>query len=116
MVGEATSGSADNGTCKYAIAPTINIATINSVVATGRRMKMRDGFTASLRLRWFAATFSTSRIGSAGGIRFGRRRGAGRRTVRRGGASLNSGGRRQLNLRAIAQPIAALGHDDLARL
>src|SRR5580658_10655211 len=44
MVGYATSGNADSGNWKNAMNPTTRIATINSVVATGRRMKRRDGF------------------------------------------------------------------------
>ena len=42
----ASSGSADSGSSRYATIPASRIATMRSAVATGRRMKSRDGFTA----------------------------------------------------------------------
>src|SRR5271169_2040554 len=85
----------------------MRMATIKSVVATGRRMKMREGFTALLRWRWFAAPLSASRAGGAGRGRLaGRWRSRSRRRRRI----------RQLDLRAIAQPVAAFGDHDFAGL
>src|SRR5262245_50866845 len=44
MVGKSTCGSAETGSCRYATTPHRKIASIRSVVATGRTMKRRDGF------------------------------------------------------------------------
>ena len=48
MVGKSTCGRGDTGSTVNAIAPAIATATVSSVVATGRSMKIRDGF---MRLR-----------------------------------------------------------------
>ncbi len=44
MVGKSTCGSADSGRNLNPTMPASTMATINSAVATGRRMKGRDGF------------------------------------------------------------------------
>src|SRR5580698_7385803 len=44
MVGKSTCGSGDTGNTVNAITPASATATVSSVVATGRWMKMRDGF------------------------------------------------------------------------
>jgi hypothetical protein len=44
MVGKSTSGKGATGKTLKAMAPAITIAIVSSVVATGRRMKVLDGF------------------------------------------------------------------------
>src|SRR5580658_3265403 len=109
--------------------PTTRMAIISSVVATGRRTKMRDGFMcwparsqpSSLTgaRRSAAARIAAEATGAAAaGTEFalawatrsvlvlGLRLGPGLRDFR--------GGRvRQLHRRAIAQAVAAIGHDDV---
>lgn len=44
MVGKSTCGSGDTGSTTNAMVPAMATATVSSVVATGRSIKMRDGF------------------------------------------------------------------------
>src|SRR5450432_3014315 len=102
------------------MAPTISIATINRVVATGRRMKMREGFmrlglkpaSASLRLRRFAARPVAPRTWRPGSARLAWWPRAG--GLSRAGRSGRGIG--QLHWRAVAQAITALGNHDFAGL
>src|ERR1019366_3859229 len=48
IVGKSTSGSGDTGRTSYATAPARAIATVSSVVATGRRMKGAEMFMLAL--------------------------------------------------------------------
>src|ERR1700733_16327203 len=102
------------------MAPTIKIATMSSVVATGRKMNMRDGFmraqlkaqlpvssqtnAQSASLRWFGARSRAVRAGRARRIRS--------RSARwlRGRRPFRS---RQHYLRPVAQAVAAFRHHDL---
>src|ERR1035437_10098315 len=55
IVGKSTSGRGDTGSTSYATAPARAIATVSSVVATGRRMKGAEIFMPALpvlRLRF----------------------------------------------------------------
>src|SRR5437016_11905065 len=103
--------------------PTSMIAAISSEVATGRRMKMRDGLTAS----WCSGSLRVAPAALAVGtlLRICRRsRLCGRRRLR-SGCRLFSRGRLRLcgpttlhqpHLGAVLQPIGAVGDDPLPRL
>src|SRR3954452_24845113 len=43
MVGKSTCGSGETGSTRYAIAPAIVTASVNSAVATGQRMNSSEG-------------------------------------------------------------------------
>src|SRR4051794_30569234 len=103
--------------------PTSMIAAISSEVATGRRMKMRDGLTVF----WFSGSLRAAPAALAVGALLRICRGSrlrGRWRLRSGGR-LFSGGRLRLSgpttlhqphLGAVLQPIGAGGDDPLPRL
>src|SRR5437764_15423382 len=103
--------------------PTSMIAAISSEVATGRRMKMRDGLTVF----WCSGSLCVAPAALAVGalLRICRRsRVCGRRRLR-SGCRLFSRGRLRLSgpttlyqphLGAVLQPIGAIGDDPLPRL
>src|SRR5690606_29136150 len=55
IVGKSTSGSAATGRFTYASAPNSVIASITSMVATGRRMNGSESFIRRLRRGWLGA-------------------------------------------------------------
>src|SRR6185312_918719 len=96
--------------------PTARIAIISSEVATGRRMKMREGFMRLPRRALRGTRLSSSR---AEGIHPGTATEAAVAAVFAACCScllwrtVNRSVRRQFHLRAVAQAIAPLGHDDI---
>src|SRR4051794_23383067 len=103
--------------------PTSMIAAISSEVATGRRMKMRDGLTVSWCFGSLCVAPTALAVGAL--LRICRRsRLRGRRRLR-SGCRLFSRGRLRLSgptalhqphLGAVLQPIGAIGDDSLPRL
>src|SRR5947199_6186050 len=102
------------------------IATISSDVATGRRMKMRDGLTPDFRRVASLgaappplAIRALRRIGRRTGMRYRRSRRWRCRSVLALGLRLCGGGRgtaRHPYLGAVLQPVGAVNDDSLARL
>src|SRR6185437_16912559 len=102
------------------------IAAISSDVATGRRMKMRDGLTPDFRRAASLgaappplAVVALRRIGRRTWLRGGGGRRRGCRSILALGFWLCGGGRgtaRDPYLRAVLQPISAVDDDNLARL
>src|SRR5580658_6257031 len=99
------------------MAPTIKIATISNVVATGRKMNMRDGFMrAQPRVSWrtHAQSASLRRFGSRSrAVRTGRAGRAGSRSAGRLRGRRRPFRSRQHYLCAVAQAVAAFRHHDL---
>src|SRR5882724_10687489 len=102
MVGYATSGSAERGSCRYAIRPTTRIATISRVVATGRSMNRRDGFMG-LQLLGLALALLRSAALAFGAIMLAGQAGRLLRMLRRVGW--------QKHRSAVPQPVAPFGDD-----
>src|SRR4051812_2814169 len=97
--------------------PTSMIAAISSEVATGRRMKRRDGFTPGLASCQFfgslAALPATAAPAFGLGV-FGRGVfGLGRVTARVVAPLGLAASSRDAHLGAVAQPIGAIDNDDL---